>query len=457
MPISVNLTYRADISQPLTWVQGDANFKTLADNDVFLNNSVEASALAATNANNNANGRQPSNPKLTAIAASVWAANQMLLTTGTDTISMIPVNSYGLTYLNFTSKNDVRSELSINNVDNTSDADKPISTAVQTALDLKINNSQRGVANGVAALGADGKLPPSQLPPLAVNETFIVNSQAEQLALIAERGDMAFRTDQANTPYVLTTDDPSVFANWKSLDKTLSDSLAALNVLTPAADRIPFFTGALTAGLQVLSSIGKTLLSAADKLSGRTAIDAAKLGDNSDITSLNAMTTPLTVAQGGTNRSTIAAFISDLLTAGVYGKANAVGIVSQASGVPTGAIIEYSEDGNGSTCTRYADGTQVCTYFFRSPTVYALDTAVGSLWRTRDAALLLPDVSYLKPFATGKLPVLSYTCRMDSWYGFPALLAGTRLVTKWVPSHIVSLASVSTFVEINCIATGRWN
>lgn len=137
-------------------------------------------------------------------------------------------------------------------------------------------------------------------------------------------------------------------------------------------------------------------------------------------------------------------------------KADIVGAVSQESGVPTGAIIEYSEDGNGSTCTRYADGTQVCTYFFRSPTVYALDNAVGSLWRTRDTALLLPDVSYLKPFATGKLPVLSYTCRMDSWYGFPALLAGTRLVNKWVPCHIVSLASVSTFVEINCIATGRW-
>lgn len=292
MPINVNLTYRANLANPLTWAQGDANFKALADNDLFLNSAVEA-------AETNANGRQPANPKLTAIASSVWAANQMILTTGVNTLSMIPVNSYGLGYLNYANKNQVRTELSINNLDNTSDLDKPISNAAQTALNAKINNSQKGVANGVAALGADGKLPVSQLPPLAVNETFIVNSQAEQLALVAERGDMAFRTDQANTPYVLTTDNPAVFANWKSLDKTLSDSLAALNVLTPAADRIPFFTGALTAGLQVLTTVGKAILSAVDKAAGRTAIDAAKIGQNSDINELTGLTVPLSRAQGG--------------------------------------------------------------------------------------------------------------------------------------------------------------
>lgn len=299
MPINVNLTYRANLANPLTWAQGDANFKMLADNDQFLNSAVEAAALAASQANTNANGRQPSNAKLTAIAASVWAANQMILTTGANTLSMIPVNSYGLNYLNYANKNEVRNELSINNVDNTPDLDKPISTAAQTALNAKISNSQKGVANGVAVLGADGKLPVSQLPPLAVNDTFIVNSQAEQLALVAERGDMAFRTDQANTPYVLTTDNPAVFSNWKSLDKTLSDSLAALNVLTPAADRIPFFTGALTAGLQVLTTVGKALLSAVDKAAGRTAIDAAKIGQNSDITEITGLTIPLSRQQGG--------------------------------------------------------------------------------------------------------------------------------------------------------------
>jgi hypothetical protein len=136
-------------------------------------------------------------------------------------------------------------------------------------------------------------------------------------------------------------------------------------------------------------------------------------------------------------------------------KTNILGTVSQSGGVPTGAIIEYTTDGAGSTCTRYADGTQVCTYRFRSPSVYALDVAVGAMWRTRDTAILVNGVNYLKAFV-GELPKLSYTVRMDSWYGFPGLIAGTRTLTAWVPSHVISLASMSTTVEIDCIAWGRW-
>lgn len=57
-----------------------------------------------------------------------------------------------------------RTILSINNVDNTSDLNKPISTATQTALDAKLDDSQKGAANGLAELDATGKVPASQLP-----------------------------------------------------------------------------------------------------------------------------------------------------------------------------------------------------------------------------------------------------------------------------------------------------
>lgn len=40
-------------------------------------------------------------------------------------------------------------------------------TGLQAALDAKMLNSQRGVANGVASLGSDGKVPSSQLPNIA--------------------------------------------------------------------------------------------------------------------------------------------------------------------------------------------------------------------------------------------------------------------------------------------------
>lgn len=57
-----------------------------------------------------------------------------------------------------------RSNLGLGNVNNTSDANKPISTAAQTALNAKENAANKGVANGYAGLDAAGKVPANQLP-----------------------------------------------------------------------------------------------------------------------------------------------------------------------------------------------------------------------------------------------------------------------------------------------------
>ena len=57
-----------------------------------------------------------------------------------------------------------KAAVGLNNVDNTSDANKPVSTAQLAALNLKIDKTEKGAANGVATLGADGKVPSGQLP-----------------------------------------------------------------------------------------------------------------------------------------------------------------------------------------------------------------------------------------------------------------------------------------------------
>ena len=57
-----------------------------------------------------------------------------------------------------------RSNLGLGNVNNTSDANKPISTATQTALNAKESTANKGVANGYAGLDASGKVPAAQLP-----------------------------------------------------------------------------------------------------------------------------------------------------------------------------------------------------------------------------------------------------------------------------------------------------
>jgi hypothetical protein len=57
-----------------------------------------------------------------------------------------------------------KADVGLSNVDNTNDANKPISTATQTALNAKESTSNKGVANGYASLDGAGTIPVSQLP-----------------------------------------------------------------------------------------------------------------------------------------------------------------------------------------------------------------------------------------------------------------------------------------------------
>lgn len=58
----------------------------------------------------------------------------------------------------------VKSLLALDNVDNTADVDKPVSTPQQQAINLMVPLSQKGAAGGVASLDSGGKVPASQLP-----------------------------------------------------------------------------------------------------------------------------------------------------------------------------------------------------------------------------------------------------------------------------------------------------
>lgn len=57
-----------------------------------------------------------------------------------------------------------KTQVGLSNVDNTSDANKPVSTAQQTALNLKADLTLVGAANGIAPLDASQKVPAANLP-----------------------------------------------------------------------------------------------------------------------------------------------------------------------------------------------------------------------------------------------------------------------------------------------------
>lgn len=139
-----------------------------------------------------------------------------------------------------------KTTVGLSNVDNTSDANKPVSTATQSALNLKedLSNKQsdltasaskyptvnavntglalkedsanKDIAGGYAGLDGAGLINSAQLPSIAVTDTFVVASQVAMLALTAETGDVAIRTD-LNETYILQGTDPTVLADWKQL------------------------------------------------------------------------------------------------------------------------------------------------------------------------------------------------------------------------------------------------
>lgn len=71
-------------------------------------------------------------------------------------------------------------------------------------------------AGNVPILGEDGKLDASIIPAVAISSTSVVASQAEMLALQAQEGDVAVRTD-VNESYILKGNDPTVLENWVKL------------------------------------------------------------------------------------------------------------------------------------------------------------------------------------------------------------------------------------------------
>lgn len=71
-----------------------------------------------------------------------------------------------------------KADIGLGNVDNTSDADKPISDDTQDALDLKIDSTEKGAASGVAPLNASSKIDSTYLPSYVDDVLEFVNLAA---------------------------------------------------------------------------------------------------------------------------------------------------------------------------------------------------------------------------------------------------------------------------------------
>lgn len=89
-----------------------------------------------------------------------------------------------------------------------------------TSVDAPAARTSLGLATVASSgLASDltGVLGTAQLPALAINDTFTAATQAAMLALTAQRGDVAIRTDLGSKMYMLTADAPATLANWVAI------------------------------------------------------------------------------------------------------------------------------------------------------------------------------------------------------------------------------------------------
>jgi hypothetical protein len=105
-------------------------------------------------------------------------------------------------------------------------------TNAQDAVTLNYITTQKGAANGIAELDGSGLVPTHHLPALAITTTQVVNSQANMLALTAQVGDVAVRTD-VNKSFILTATPASTLGNWQEL-LTPTDAVLSVDGSTGA-------------------------------------------------------------------------------------------------------------------------------------------------------------------------------------------------------------------------------
>lgn len=109
-----------------------------------------------------------------------------------------------------------------------------------------LQKSQLGV--DVASL-VGGKIPLSQIPATAITDTFVVVSQTEMLALQAQIGDVAIRTDLKKS-FILRIDNPASLSSWQEL-LTPDDQVQSVNGQTGVViilDATTSLSGLMSAG-----------------------------------------------------------------------------------------------------------------------------------------------------------------------------------------------------------------
>mgnify|MGYP001824579500 CR=1 FL=1 len=123
-----------------------------------------------------------------------------------------------------------------------------------------------------------------------------------------------------------------------------------------------------------------------------------------------------------------------------YGPGNLLGAVSQASGLPTGGVIERGSGVSGDY-VRFADGTLICTHDGASS---ASSSAYGALYRGSALAWVFPSAFVTPPVVTGQV------VGGEGWVSVSATTTGDATARR------LSALSEGTACPVRFLAVGRW-
>ncbi len=201
-----------DVKQLRTWVTGSPS-STLTG----LTTTVKTDLVSAINEINEKPSSSPDDSSET-VKGIIEIATQSETNTGTDDLRAITPLKFQTRLVAFAQP------LSANLTTLAGVVSGAFGRTLLTATDANAAKTSLGLAavatSGSASDITTGTLPSSVLPALAINDTFVVASQAAMLALTAQRGDIAKRTDLNGQAFVLQTDSPSTLADWISLNTT---------------------------------------------------------------------------------------------------------------------------------------------------------------------------------------------------------------------------------------------
>lgn len=154
------------------------------------------------------------------------------------------------------------------------DGQTPGGVDIFHALGSASNKDAGTGANQVLQLNSAGKIPDNVLPSLSIGDVFEVSSQSSMLALNAQKGDLAIRSD-TNKTYVLKQTPTNVVANWALL-RTPTD-----NVLSVNGKRGSVALGKSDIGLSNVDNLSKAQLFNSPVFSGNARTVTRSRADNS--------------------------------------------------------------------------------------------------------------------------------------------------------------------------------